>query len=243
MNKTILALAVASTAFVSASVTAEEPVPFTQQFTSSGDVTLASDYRFRGISLTTRDPALQGSFTLSHDTGLYANVWASSVEIEDASLEIDYTIGFSHEAAGVGYSVAFVYYTLPASDLDADYGEILADVNYGHSVLGLPAMVNVGAGYTDDISIQGFTFNNDNKYLYLHAEYSLEIYPDLYVNLHGGHTDFIDHTGENYYDYSAGVSTTLVGFDWAVDYVSTDLNDLCGTDCDGTFVASVSKGF
>ena len=46
--------------------------------TINGGATLVSDYRFRGISQTNLQPAIQGSITLTHASGFYASVWSSS---------------------------------------------------------------------------------------------------------------------------------------------------------------------
>ena len=43
--------------------------------TVTGNVALVSDYRFRGISLSGGDPALQGSINLNHESGLYAGIF------------------------------------------------------------------------------------------------------------------------------------------------------------------------
>jgi len=45
---------------------------------ASGNVTLATDYRFRGISQGDRSPAIQGGFDLGWDSGFYAGTWASN---------------------------------------------------------------------------------------------------------------------------------------------------------------------
>ena len=47
--------------------------------TINGTATVVSDYRFRGISQTDKNFAIQGSITVSHESGLYATVWGSSV--------------------------------------------------------------------------------------------------------------------------------------------------------------------
>ena len=48
--------------------------------TVSGSATIVSDYRFRGISQTDKDFALQGGMTVSHESGVYLSVWGSSVD-------------------------------------------------------------------------------------------------------------------------------------------------------------------
>ena len=54
----------------------------------SANVALSTDYRFRGISQTTEDPALSGGFDYSYTPfGFYAGVWASNLDFgEDTSV-------------------------------------------------------------------------------------------------------------------------------------------------------------
>src|SRR3546814_2489426 len=53
---------------------------FGNGFGVAGGVSLVSDFRFRGISLSDEDVAVQGTITFAHDGGLYAGTWASSLE-------------------------------------------------------------------------------------------------------------------------------------------------------------------
>lgn len=62
----------------------------------SGNVSLASEYRWRGQTQTKNDPALQGNFLLSHSSGVYFSTFASNVDFGDeAQLELDPMIGYS----------------------------------------------------------------------------------------------------------------------------------------------------
>ena len=45
----------------------------------SANLSGASDYRFRGISQTQLDPAVQGGIDYSHASGAYLGTWASNV--------------------------------------------------------------------------------------------------------------------------------------------------------------------
>ena len=47
----------------------EEASPF------SANVSVVSDYAYRGISQTDEKPALQGGFDFKHGSGLYVGVW------------------------------------------------------------------------------------------------------------------------------------------------------------------------
>ena len=48
--------------------------------TINGSATVVSDYRFRGISQTNRKFAVQGSLTVSHESGFYVSAWGSSID-------------------------------------------------------------------------------------------------------------------------------------------------------------------
>ena len=48
----------------------------------SGSIALVSDYRFRGISLTDGQPALQAGVAYDHPTGLFAGLFASNVDLD-----------------------------------------------------------------------------------------------------------------------------------------------------------------
>jgi len=62
----------------------------------SGNVSLASDYRWRGQTQTQNDPALQGNFVLSHASGFYLSAFSSNVDYGDkAHLELDSQIGYT----------------------------------------------------------------------------------------------------------------------------------------------------
>ena len=49
------------------------------EHTITGNVGLYSQYIFRGLTQTDRDPALQGGFDYAHSSGFYAGTWASNI--------------------------------------------------------------------------------------------------------------------------------------------------------------------
>src|SRR5256885_16505330 len=57
---------------------AAAPAP-TPEHTITGNVGLFSQYIFRGLTQTNRDPALQGGFDYAHSSGFYAGTWASNI--------------------------------------------------------------------------------------------------------------------------------------------------------------------
>ena len=77
LNKKLLTAAVTTALLAGVSATSVQAIEV------SGNVALVSDYRFRGISQTGEDAAIQGGFDASFDTGLYIGTWASSVDFGD----------------------------------------------------------------------------------------------------------------------------------------------------------------
>jgi uncharacterized protein (TIGR02001 family) len=92
---------------------AEEPE--VAAFAVSSNVTLASEYVWRGVTQSNEDPAIQGGFDISHSSGLYIGTWASSLEFNSAktdaaSTEIDIYAGYRGQLAGLTYDVGYLRY-------------------------------------------------------------------------------------------------------------------------------------
>src|SRR4051794_36640047 len=49
------------------------------EHTITGNVGFFSQYIFRGLTQTNRDPALQGGFDYAHSSGFYLGTWASNI--------------------------------------------------------------------------------------------------------------------------------------------------------------------
>ena len=87
----------------------------------SGNVTLGSDYIYRGISQTAGQSAISGGFDYEDESGFYVGTWASSIGF-DASSEIDVYAGYGGALTeSVGYEIGFLHYDYPgASGEDFD---------------------------------------------------------------------------------------------------------------------------
>jgi len=86
-------------------------LPATAQI--SGNITLVSDYRFRGISLSDQKPAAQLSFGYDHPSGWYAGAFASTVQLLDRSgrdLQLIPYAGYAQRmGAGLSWDVGAGY--------------------------------------------------------------------------------------------------------------------------------------
>lgn len=119
IRKTLLAGAVAAAlAPVSASA-ADAPSPHTL----TGNVGFFSQYIFRGLTQTNKEPAVQGGFDYSHSSGFYLGTWGSNISwlrdggsyMAGASLEQDFYGGFKNTIgkSDFGYDVGLLYYWYP----------------------------------------------------------------------------------------------------------------------------------
>jgi uncharacterized protein (TIGR02001 family) len=108
--------------------------------TFSGSATLATDYRFRGLSQTSLGPAIQGSIgyaldTGVHDTSIYVGAWASNVNFQDgneANVELDLYGGLRGKVADVGWQVGAIGFVYPGADtrLNYNFAEVAGSLSY-----------------------------------------------------------------------------------------------------------------
>src|SRR4051812_44508232 len=76
----LAALALSGAAF--AQTKAPEP-----DYTLSYNIGAVTEYRYRGISQSAREPALQGGIDFAHKSGWYVGTWASTIKwIKDSSI-------------------------------------------------------------------------------------------------------------------------------------------------------------
>lgn len=253
--KGLLALALLST---SMPVFAQEAADPPSDVTVSGGVTLVSDYRFRGVSFTAEDPAVQGTININHSSGLYGGVWASNLEDSPVfgSLEIDLYAGYKAEVApGITLDGGLLYYYYPNGDsraaaippatvgapLNSDYFEPYVSLT---GAIG-PATVKVGAAYAWDQAALG---SDDNLYLYTNLGLAI---PETPVTLNAalGYSDGALAFGGSYWDWSIGADVALgSGLTAGVKYIDTDLDRLTGipasdTLYDATVLFSIGVSF
>ena len=108
---------------------AADPSPFT------GNIMLASDYKFRGFTQTNYKPALQGGFDYAHPSGFYLGNWNSNVEqslYNGASLEMDLYGGFKKSMGAITYDIGAIHYAYPGSTgVKIDNREIYLGLSMG----------------------------------------------------------------------------------------------------------------
>ena len=209
-------------------------------FTTSANVALTTDYRFRGVSLSGGDPAIQGGFDVAHDSGFYIGTWASSIKGGPSygDLEFDIYAGWSGSLSdAVSVDVGVLYYIYPnGNDLvgDSDYFEPYASVT---AALG-PVEATVGAAYAPE---QGSALTDDNIYVYGDLGAGIPD-PPISLSAHLGYSDgSLDYGSGGYLDWSLGASVSYDILTLGVAYVDTDLPDIAGQD--GAVVFTLAAAF
>ena len=207
----------------------------------SGNVTLTSDYKFRGISQSD-GVAIQGSFDLGTELGFYAAVWGSSLNY-GGGLELDYILGYATDLTdNIGIDVGYIYYDYPGWDTkpDAD-GDPKGNFQEFYGVLTLWGAA-LSAAYSDDY------FAETGSAWYYTAGYDLSFTDTLGLSLHAGHSSFDDagffETLKDYTDWKIALIATVSGFDLELAYVDTDVDESDCWDsnlCKASAVLSVSR--
>ena len=100
--------AAVTTAFAQAAAAPASPHTFT------GNMTIGSDYRFRGISQTFGGPTIQGGVDYSHASGFYVGNWNSNVSgvtyNSGNNIEMDFYAGWKGSWGDWGLDVGNLYY-------------------------------------------------------------------------------------------------------------------------------------
>jgi uncharacterized protein (TIGR02001 family) len=183
----------------------------------SYNVAIVSDYRYRGISQTRLDPALQGGADYTHTpTGLYAGTWLSTITwTRDAGgkgdAEWDLYGGKRGEIGnGVSYDVGGLYYYYPDNSLgpNANTFELYAQLLYG------PGYVKYSHSLTNLFGTPG---SKSSGYLDIGGNVDTGWY-GLVLVLHAGHQYVKHHDALSYTDYKVGVTrdfgVATVGLAW-----------------------------
>lgn len=196
--------------------------------TVSGNIALVSDYRFRGVSLSGGDPAVQGGVTVTHDSGFYVGTWASSIDDGGTDFygdaEVDLYGGWSGSLAdGIGLDAGLLYYAYPgnAKGVHAEYLEPYATLS---GDLG-PVTAKLGLNYAwDQQALAGDS-------LYVHTELTSGIpTTPVTVAAHLGYTSgalaptLLAGTGDDgALDWSLGATATILGsLTLGVSYVGVE---------------------
>ncbi|VWX51572.1 TorF family putative porin [Novosphingobium sp. 9U] len=243
----VAGLAAAFLASASPAFAQEEP---TGPVTVTGSVGIVSEYRFRGVSQSDKELAVQGGVTVSHESGLYVGTWGSNLAgwgtFGGANMELDLIAGFKTQLGeGATLDVGATWYMYPGGFDNTDFIEPYAKISGTTGPVSLTAGVAyapkqeaLGAWYATGLDAANGVYTdpgdkNDNLYLWGDAAVGVPN-TGLTVKGHIGYSNgnkglgpfatSVAPTGE-YWDWLIGADYVIPGtpLTLGVAYIDTDI--------------------
>jgi len=252
MRKTMIAasLALAGSALPQLALAQAAPAAApASPHTFTGNLGLVSDYRFRGIAQTFKEPAIQGGFDYSHASGLYAGNWDSNVNsgagYPGGSIEMDFYGGWKQSWGDWGLDLGTIYYYYPGTDA---------------TTANFPANPRNGKVHTGNVHNWELYIGGSWKWLSLKYSHAVSDYfslPDTkgsnYLDLSGtydlgngwgvvGHLGSFRldnwktsarNTNADYTDWKLGVTKDVSGWVLGASYIDTNAKGSCAPDAAG----------
>lgn len=218
--------------------------------TVSGSASIASDYRFRGVSQSDEQMAVQGGITIAHESGFYAGAWGSNLSgwgtFGGANMELDLIGGFKAALAdNATLDIGLVWYMYPGGADKTDFAEPYVKLTGTAGAATLtagaayaPRQQAIGKWYNTGADAAAGVYNNagakdDNLYLWGDAAIGIAGTP-ITAKAHIGHSWGQDGLGPNataiaptgaYWDWSLGADATWKNLTFNVSYVDTDISN------------------
>jgi len=245
---------VALLALVASPSFAQTELPYDWSFTANAG--LFTDYRFRGISQTNKQPAFQGGFDFAHKSGFYAGNWNSNVDAglyNGGNLEMDFYGGYKGSVNEFSYDVGALYYYYPGSGVGGsnkiDNTELYIAGGWGPVSLKYSYAVSDFFGLTDS---KGAYYLDGTVTYPVTKEFSLVGHVGYQGGLKNGAliTQLDGSVVSSVTDWKLGVTYDVKGWILGASYIDTnrsftggvasiDNKDIAGS----TLVLSVSKSF
>ena len=218
--------------------------------TVGGSVTIASDYRLRGVSQSDRGMAVQGGLTLTHESGVNIGTWASNLAgwgtFGGSNMELDLIGGYKATLADhATVDVGLTWYMYPGGAARTDYAEpyvkltgTIGPATLTAAAAYAPKQRAIGKWYATGADAAAGVYTSpgrggDNLYLWGDGALALAGTP-VAAKAHIGHSWGQNGLGPNatavsptgsYWDWSLGADTTWRNLTFNVSYVDTDISD------------------
>ena len=241
MKKTLVALSLAAMTLPALAQDKKAPEP---DYTITGNFGIVSDYRFRGISQSDKDPAIQGGVDFAHKSGVYLGNWTSSVSDWSATafgsgIEMDLYGGFKTEVAGVGLDFGAIYYYYPGAKTatttlnPVNTRELYLGAGYGPFSVKISRTMSdryFGLGTGADTSLFRSTSSSAKGTMYYDLSFSKEIADKTTLKIHAGLLDIANRNTatSTIKDFSVGISYDLSG--WILGLAYADTSGINTTD-------------
>ncbi len=190
----------------------------------SFNVSLISDYRYRGISQTRTKPALQGGADYAFDSGFYVGTWLSTIKWikdngGDSNVEWDIYGGYKTEVAkGLTLDVGLLQYEYVNNKL----GDVSGFANANTlEIYGALTFGPVTAKYSNSLTnLFGTVDSKNSGYLEIAAAFDLG--EGFTLTPHVGHQTVKHSPAFSYTDYSVTLNKDFAGFTFGAAVIGTD---------------------
>lgn len=216
--------------------TAGEPTP---EYSLTANVTLASQYRYRGLMQTNNQAAIQGGFDFTHASGLYLGNWNSSISwLNDsnskvsAPVEMDFYGGCKGNLApNVPFDLGVLQYyypgDYPSGYTSPDTTELYAGLGYG------PVLFKYSIAMTN---LFGFADSKYSQYFDLSGNFDTGVW-GLTVNAHVGRQTVRNVTDGAYTDWKLGLTKDFgQGLAVSIAYIDTNADRAVYTNSRGRYM-------
>ena len=216
---------------------AAAPTP-TPAISVSGNVAIVSQYRFRGVSQSDGDMAIQGGLTVSHQSGFYLSTWASNLAgfgtYGGANMELDLIGGYKHSFGKATIDGGLLWYVYPGTS-GHNYAEPYLNVS---GAVG-PIALKAGGNYAPKQREIG---DHDSLYVYGEANAAIPHTP-VTLKSHLGYTTgrgaFPAGPTGHYLDWQLGADVTYKMLTLNVSYVDTDIGNRAA---DAFYTSGATRG-
>jgi len=253
MRKSILTISVAAALAAPGLAAAQAAAPAAAPAPSpiTGNMTIASDYRFRGISQTYNGPAIQGGIDYAHPSGFYLGNWNSNVSsilfTGGSAIEMDFYGGYKKSFGDFGLDVGFIYYYYPKAEWNTNTGSSLGakkfdnqEVYIGGSWKWLSAKLNYSLsdyfGLNTDMAAGGYFVDKDTGAaldptgtagkskgtFYFDVTATFPVTDKMNLIAHYGMLDVKTYNDLDYNDWKLGVTYDMSGWVLGASYIDTD---------------------
>ena len=218
--------------------------------TVTGMVAIASDYRFRGVSQSDKEMAVQGGITIAHESGFYIGTWASNLggwgTFGGANMELDLIGGYKAKLSDTAtLDAGLTWYVYPGGADKTDFAEpyvkltgTTGPATLTASVAYAPKQQALGRWYDSGADAAAGIYNHagardDNLYVAGDGAVAIAGTP-LTAKAHIGHSWGQDGLGPNatavsptgnYWDWSLGADATWHNLTLNLSYVGTDISN------------------
>jgi uncharacterized protein (TIGR02001 family) len=238
MKKILSPLMLAMT-LASAGTAMAQTAPAAPESSLSFNVGAVSEYRYRGLSQSRLEPALQGGADYADKSGAYIGIWGSGIKwVKDnggkSSMEVDIYGGYKFTVGDFAYDLGFLRYQYSGNKLSAVTDWVDANTNelYGALTTG-PATLK----YSQSLgNLFGTPNSKGSTYLDLTATFDLG--GGLSLTPHLGHQNVkgLNNSKYTYTDYALTLGKDLGnGLSASAAIIGTDAKK-------GSYVSTYAPG-